>query len=145
MKQTKSKKLKLSQLFSYWTTFYFIVYLILRNYLPKWMNPYPMIIFVTIGQFIISYLGRTFMPYIIQIFVLSWKIIQLLLCMLLIKPDFSKNTLLFNIVFFGLYIGFLKIYNLSIFDSYFKKILNPKAYKNITFKEFIKERLNNIV
>lgn len=134
--------IKVYELYSYWITIYFIVFIIIRKYikLPYWVNPYPTIIFGTIGQVILTILSIiNDLPALFIICVFLWKLSILHYTLKYINRDFTIKTLLFNITIFITYLIILAKKNTNIFKVY-NIIINDKSY----FNNFFNKRLKNI-
>jgi hypothetical protein len=141
--KTKGFKLKIIHLFSFWITFYFIIYLLFRSILPKWTNPFFLLYFVFVIQVGIIILGRNIIPLWLKISIFLWKFIMLLIGFIILPLNFSLITINFNLLIFLLYLGVLAIYNISIYDVYIGKILINDGH-DVTITDFIHKRLNNI-
>lgn len=135
---------KTYELYSYWITLYFILYLILiKNNinLPEWTNPFPTIICGTFIQLILTIISiRNNLPLYFIIGVIIWKLIILYLTIMYIKKDYSIKTVLFNLILLVVYLFVLKLNNQNVFSIY-NTIISDKKY----FDNFFENRIKNII
>lgn len=136
--------LKAYELYSYWITVYFIIYLFIIKYnidVPSWINPYPTIMFMLITQtFITGVSIYNNLPLYFIIGVVIWKLIILHLTLRYIKKDFTLKTVIFNLILLILYLVILKINNKNVFSIYFT-VMTDKTY----FDNFFNKRIKNII
>lgn len=135
--------IKVYELYSYWITIYFLIFLVLKKYieLPYWISPYPTIIFGSIGQLILTIMSITNdIPAFFIIGVFIWKLSILHFTLKYIKQDYMPKTLLFNFVIFIIYLILLAKNNTNIFKVY-NVVINDKSY----FDNFLNKRINNIL
>lgn len=144
--KTKGKRgLKMIELFSFWITFHFIIYLIFKDYLPSWTNPMFWLVFGFSAQIALLILGRNVMPNWFKFGVFLWKLGILLLGLELFKYDMSIAAINFNLLVYLLYLGVLYFgYNKTVMDIYVGTILTAN-YHNLTPIKFIKNRFKNLV
>lgn len=134
--------IKVYELYSYWITIYFIIFIIIRKYIkiPYWTNPYPTIIYGTIGQILLTILSIiNDLPAFFIISIFLWKLSILHYTIKYIKADFSLKTLLFNFIIFIIYLIILNKNNTDIY-----KVYNIIIYDKSYFDNFLNKRLNNI-
>jgi hypothetical protein len=134
--------IKVYELYSYWITIYFILFLVIKKYieLPYWISPYPTIIFGSIGQLILTILSIiNNLPFFFIIGVMLWKLSILYITLKYINRDYRPKTLLFNILIFIIYLIILAKNNTNIFKVY-KIVIKDTSY----FDNFINNRLKNI-
>lgn len=134
--------IKVYELYSYWITVYFIIFIILKKYieLPYWISPYPTVIFGSIGQLILTIMSIIKdLPSFFIIGVFIWKLSILHFTLKYINQDYTPKTLLFNFVIFIIYLIILVKNNTNIFKIY-NIIINDKTY----FENFLNKRFKNI-
>ena len=127
-------------LYSYWLTIHFLLYLALGRFMPKWTNPYPMVIIGFIIQLVMFYRGRKVMPTYFIVGVLIWKLVITLGAIGLFAADWSLPTVLFNLVIVLIYLLYMQYRHMNPFDIYMCIESNPRYYP-ATAMEFLRLRL----
>lgn len=134
--------IKVYELYSYWITIYFILFLIIKKYieLPYWISPYPTIIFGSIGQLVLTILSIiNNLPFLFIIGVFLWKLSILHITLKYINRDYTPKTLLFNIFVFIIYLIILEKNNTNIIKVY-NTVIKDTSY----FDDFLNKRFTNI-
>lgn len=137
--------LKMVELFSFWITFHYIIFLLFQNYLPSWTNPTFWVLYGFSAQLSLFILGRNIMPLWFKASVFIWKFGILMLALMTIPYNMSYSAINFNLSLLLVYIAILHyFYKTDLFDVYLRSILTRK-YHNIKPNKFILNRLRNIV
>lgn len=144
-KNNSERVIKMIELFSFWITFNFVIYLLFQNYLPSWTNPTFWLLYGFSAQLALFILGKNIMATWFKLNVFIWKFGILLLALFLIPYDLSYPAINFNLALFLLYLIILKVfYNTDVVNVYIGSILTKKYHK-IQPKKFIVNRLRNII
>jgi hypothetical protein len=144
-KEDKVKTLKMIELYSFWITIHFIIFILFQNYVPKWTNPTFSLLYGFGAQLALFVLGWNVMSVWFKLVVFLWKFIMLLLGLLYIPYNLTYSAINFNLVLFLIYILVLKLgYSTNIVNVYIDSILTIK-YHTISTREYILNRLQNII
>jgi hypothetical protein len=136
--------LKMIELFSFWITFHYFIFLLFQNYLPSWTNPTFWVFYGFFAQVSLFILGRNIMPFWFKVSVFIWKFSILMLTLMTIPYNMSYSAINFNLALFLVYIAILHyLYKTDVIEVYLNGILTRK-YHNITINKFIFNRLRNI-
>ena len=144
-KEDKVKTLKMIELYSFWITIHFIIFILFQNYVPKWTNPTFSLLYGFGAQLALFVLGWNVMSVLFKLVVFLWKFIMLLLGLLYIPYNLTYSAINFNLVLFLIYILVLKLgYSTNIVNVYIDSILTIQ-YHTISTREYILNRLQNII
>ena len=144
-KEDKVKTLKMIELYSFWITIHFIIFILFQNYVPKWTNPTFSLLYGFGAQLALFVLGWNVMSVWFKLVVFLWKFIMLLLGLLYIPYNLTYSAINFNLVLFLIYILVLKLgYSTNIVNVYIDSILTIQ-YHTISTREYILNRLQNII
>lgn len=132
-------------LYSFWITAFFLIWLILGKVLPYWMNPYITIYVGTIVQLIIFYLGRKFVPKILFITIALWKWIIFTIALFTFNRSFDLKTINFNLALLLTYLLVIYMRGYHVFGVYLDYVLNEKRYFSLNNPlDFFEKRLKTI-
>lgn len=144
-KNKSMRVLKMIELFSFWITFHFFIFLLFQSYLPSWTNPTFWVIYGFSAQLSLFILGRNIMPLWFKVSVFIWKFGILMLALMAIPYNMSYSAINFNLAIFLVYIAILHyFYKTNLLNVYLTGILTRK-YHNTTPKKFILNRLHNLI
>lgn len=128
-KEDKVKTLKMIELYSFWITIHFIIFILFQNYVPKWTNPTFSLLYGFGAQLALFVLGWNVMSVWFKLVVFLWKFIMLLLGLLYIPYNLTYSAINFNLVLFLIYILVLKLgYSTNIVNVYIDSILTIKYH-----------------
>lgn len=141
----KRPVLKMIELFSFWITVHFVIYALFHKSLPSWTNPTFWLLYGFIIQLVLFIFGRKIMPNWFKINVFVWKLGMLIYGLMYFEYNMSYSAINFNLLLMLLYLLILEVrYNKSVLDVYFGVILT-KNYHSVRPKNFIMNRLRNII
>ena len=107
------------ELYSFWITIHFIIFILFQNYVPKWTNPTFSLLYGFGAQLALFVLGWNVMSVWFKLVVFLWKFIMLLLGLLYIPYNLTYSAINFNLVLFLIYILVLKLgYSTNIVNVY---------------------------
>ena len=141
----KKKVLKMIELFSFWITVHFIIYALFHKSLPSWTNPTFWLVYGFSIQLVLFILGWKIMPIWFKLNVFVWKLSMLIYGLMYFEYNMSYSAINFNLLLLLLYMLILEVgYNKNVFDVYIGVILSKK-YHFVQPKNFIMNRLRNII
>ena len=150
LKQTKKDYFKdepgALDLYSFWISGFFIIWVLFGSFLPSWMNPFITIYIGTIVQLIIFYFGKRFVPKWLFMEIAIWKWSMFALTMLLFDRNYDLKTINFNLFLFSFYLLIIHLRGYHVFGVYLDYVLNKKRYFQYeTPYQFHKDRLKTII
>lgn len=132
-------------LYSFWITVFFVIWLLCNKFLPYWMNPYITIYIGTLVQLLLFYFGRKFVPFWLYVEIAIWKWVMFLIAYIYFDHHYDLKTVNFNLFLLLLYLCVLYVRKRHVFGVYIDYILHENRYiNNINPLEFNKDRLKQL-
>ena len=132
-------------LYSFWITGFFVIWLLCSKFLPYWMNPYISIYIGTFVQLLLFYFGRKIVPFWLYVEIAIWKWVMFLIAYIYFDHRYDLKTVNFNLFLLLVYLGVLYVRKRHVFSVYIDYVLHENRYlNNMNPIEFHKDRLNQL-